>query len=153
MPQHHRERYPAKPRILARHVPLELQEVASGTAVLDWTVPREWNIRGAYVARLDGTRLVDFAANNLHIVQYSVPTDAVVSREELRRHIHVLPDHPTWIPYRTSYYNETWGFCLAQSQLDALTDQGTVSSKMLRSRLVTSPTANACSPAIPTRRC
>ena len=109
--------------ILARHIPLELTEVASGTPVLDWTVPREWNIRGAYVARLDGTRLIDFAANTLHVVQYSVPIDAVVSREELRRHLHVLPDHPTWIPYRTSYYNETWGFCLTQSQLDALTDE------------------------------
>jgi aminopeptidase-like protein len=109
--------------LLARHIPLELREVASGTPVLDWTVPLEWNIRGAYVARLDGTRLIDFAANTLHIVQYSVPMDAVVSREELRRHLHVLPDHPTWIPYRTSYYNETWGFCLTQSQLDGLTDE------------------------------
>jgi aminopeptidase-like protein len=108
--------------ILGRHIPLGVTEIPSGTPVLDWTVPREWNIRGAYIARLDGTRVIDFAANNLHIVQYSTPIDAVLPIEELRRHLHSLPESPDWIPYRTSYYNETWGFCVTQRQLEALTD-------------------------------
>lgn len=109
-------------RILGREIPLEIREVPSGTSVLDWTVPREWNIKEAYIARLDGTRVIDFAAHNLHIVQYSLPVDRVVPIEELRRHLHALPDQPDWIPYRTSYYNEDWGFCASQRQLDALTD-------------------------------
>lgn len=108
--------------ILSGHIPLTQHEVPSGTPVLDWIVPGEWNIKGAYIARLDGTRIVDFADNNLHIVQYSIAQDRVVSRAELAGHLHVLPDHPEWVPYRTAYYRETWGFCLSQRQLESLTD-------------------------------
>ena len=108
--------------ILQRHIPLEVKEVPSGTPVLDWTVPPEWNLRGAYVAREDGTRIVDFAANNLHVVQYSQPIDAWMPLAELRPHLHTLPDKPDWIPYRTSYYSEYWGFCLTHRQLSGLAD-------------------------------
>ena len=108
--------------ILQEYVPLDIAEVPTGTKVLDWQVPREWNVRQAYIARLDGTRVVDFATNNLHVVQYSTPVDRTIGIDELRPHLHVLADHPDWIPYRTSYYSETWGFCLTQHQLDALTD-------------------------------
>jgi aminopeptidase-like protein len=108
--------------ILQRHIPLRTYEVPSGTPVLDWTVPPEWNIREAYIARPDGGRVVDFAAHNLHVVQYSRPVDAVMSLEELQPHLHTLPNQPDWIPYRTSYYAENWGFCLADRQLANLTD-------------------------------
>lgn len=109
-------------RILGQHIPIETREVPTGTPAFDWSVPREWNIKGAHIARLDGTRVIDFAANNLHIVQYSKPLDAVMPLAELRQHLHSMPEQPDWIPYRTSYYNEDWGFCLTQRQLDALTD-------------------------------
>jgi len=102
--------------------PMIRTEVPSGTAVLDWTVPREWNIRDAWIADASGARVVDFRASNLHVVNYSVPVRARMSLAELRPHLHTLPDHPDWIPYRTSYYAETWGFCLRQRQLDAMAD-------------------------------
>ena len=108
--------------ILQRHIPLEVNEVPSGTPVLGWAVPREWNIRDAYIARQDGTHVVDFAANSLHIVHYSRPIDAVMPLAELRPHLHTLPDQPDWIPHRTSYYTENWGFCLAHRQLSSLAD-------------------------------
>ena len=108
--------------ILQRYIRLEVNEVPSGTRVLDWTVPAEWNIRNAYIACPDGTRVVDFAASNLHIVQYSRPIDALMLLAELRPHLHTLPDHPDWTPYRTSYYTDNWGFCLTQRQLSTLAD-------------------------------
>jgi aminopeptidase-like protein len=108
--------------ILGRYIPLEVNEVPSGTPVLDWTVPREWNIREAYIACPNGTRIVDFAANNLHVVQYSGSIDAVMSLAELRPHLQTLPEQPDWIPYRTSYYVENWGFCLPHRQLSSLAD-------------------------------
>ena len=105
---------------IARRIPLEVHEVSSGTQVLDWTVPDEWNIRDAYVARPDGERVVDFLASNLHVVGYSEPIRAEMSLEELRPHLHTHAERPDWVPYRTSYYSRTWGFCLAENDLDAL---------------------------------
>jgi aminopeptidase-like protein len=102
-------------------IPLELHEVPSGTAVLDWTVPDEWNIEDAYIAK-DGRRVVDFRQSNLHVVSYSEPVRAVMPLAELRPHLQTLAEHPEWVPYRTSYYSRTWGFCLSQRQLDGLED-------------------------------
>ncbi|HEX3479078.1 MAG TPA: DUF4910 domain-containing protein [Kofleriaceae bacterium] len=102
--------------------PMIRSEVPSGTPVLDWTVPDEWNIRDAWIADPRGARVVDFRACNLHVVNYSVPVRARMTLAELRPHLHALSDHPDWIPYRTSYYAPAWGFCLTQRQLDALPD-------------------------------
>lgn len=107
-------------RVLSRYIPLQLSEIPSGTPVLDWTVPREWNIRDAFIADSSGRRVVDFKQHNLHVVNYSVPIRTTLSLEALRPHLHTLPDRPDAIPYRTSYYAESWGFCLTQRQLDQL---------------------------------
>jgi aminopeptidase-like protein len=106
---------------VGRRIPLELQEVPSGTEVLDWTVPDEWNITDAYIAA-DGHRVVDFGESNLHVVSYSEPVRAEIPLAELRPHLHTLPEHREWIPYRTSYYSRSWGFCLSQKQFDGLQD-------------------------------
>jgi aminopeptidase-like protein len=108
-------------KIQAR-IPLEITEVRSGTAVFDWTVPKEWNIRDAYIKDAHGHKVVDFKQHSLHLVNYSTPVHATMPLRDLRPHLHSLPDHPDWIPYRTSYYKETWGFCLAHRQLLALED-------------------------------
>jgi len=109
-------------RRLQRQVPLTIHEVPSGTEVFDWTVPREWNVRDAYVKNARGERVIDFRRSNLHVVNYSVPVRGRMSLEELRPHLFTLPDRPEWIPYRTSYYKESWGFCLSRRQLEALED-------------------------------
>jgi aminopeptidase-like protein len=108
--------------IVGREIDLEVHEVPSGTEVFDWTVPREWNIRDAWVANAAGERVIDFHASNLHVVSYSVPVRATMPLAELRRHLFTLPEHPDWVPYRTSYYKESWGFCASQRLLDSLPD-------------------------------
>lgn len=105
---------------LAQEIPLEVHEVPSGTAVFDWTVPREWNIRDAWVKNAAGERVIDFRDHNLHVVNYSLPVRRRMSLAELRPHLHALPAQPDLIPYRTSYYKEDWGFCLAQRQLEQI---------------------------------
>ncbi len=107
-------------RILADVVPLQVHEVPSGTPVLDWTVPKEWNIADAYVANARGERVIDFRQHTLHVVQYSVPVRMRLTREALRPHLHTLPDRPDTIPYRTAYYSGTWGFCLRDRDLQQL---------------------------------
>src|SRR5579863_8467863 len=105
---------------IGKRIPLKTVEVPSGKQVFDWTVPREWNIRDAYLANSRGERVVDFKTSNLHVLNYSVPVRRTMSLDELKPHLHSLPQHPDWIPYRTSYYKEEWGFCLTHRQLESL---------------------------------
>lgn len=107
-------------RILQEYVPLEVREVPSGTPAFDWTVPREWNIRDAWVKGPDGRKVIDFQEHNLHILQYSVPVRRRLSLSELKEHLFTLPEQPDLIPYRTSYYQENWGFCLPHRQLGSM---------------------------------
>jgi aminopeptidase-like protein len=107
-------------RRLREIVPIEVHEVPSGTPVLDWTIPNEWNIRDAWIKDRDGNRVVDFRESNLHVVNYSQPMRGWMSLQALRPYLFTLPDRPDWIPYRTSYYRETWGFCLSQRRLEQM---------------------------------
>jgi len=109
-------------RVLAETVPLETVGVPTGTEVYDWTIGDEWNVREAWIADRSGRHVVDFADHNLHLVGYSTPVRARLGLAELLPHLHALPDHPDWIPYRTSYYHRDWGFCLTARQLESLTD-------------------------------
>ena len=110
-------------RIIKKRIPLEMQEVPSGTKVFDWTVPLEWNVSDAYVMNRAGRRVIDFQSHNLHLMSYSVPVRKKMSLEELRPHLFSLPAHPEWIPYRTSYYKENWGFCVRHADLEQLADE------------------------------
>ena len=107
-------------RILDRISPLTLHEVPTGTEVLDWVIPREWNLRAARLTAPDGTVVADAARLNLHVLGYSVPFRGKVSLEELQPHLHSLPEQPDLVPYRTSYYKPDWGFCLNDRQRQAL---------------------------------
>ncbi|WP_405243706.1 DUF4910 domain-containing protein [Lentisalinibacter salinarum] len=106
--------------ILASRVPLDLTEVPSGTEVFDWIVPDEWNVHEAWIEDPQGRRIVDFRDSNLHVLNYSMAVDAEVSRSTLDEHLHSLPEHPDWIPYRTSYYAEQWGFCVPHRLRESL---------------------------------
>lgn len=108
--------------LLRRHVPLTIHEVPTGTRVFDWVVPKEWNIDDAYVKNARGERVIDFNESNLHVINYSVPVRKKMRLEELKSHLITLPDAPEWIPYRTAYYKETWGFCLSHNRLMSLED-------------------------------
>jgi aminopeptidase-like protein len=110
-------------REIAAHVALEMHEVPTGTPVFDWTIPREWNIRDAYIKDSRGEKIVDFGRSNLHVMSYSVPVHKHVSLAELGQHLHTLPEQPDLIPYRTSYYAEEWGFCMPHRQFKQLKDE------------------------------
>lgn len=112
-------------KILQEIIPLELVEIPTGTKAFDWEVPKEWNIRDAYIITPDGKKICNFKENNLHLLNYSIPQDREISYEELKDHLFTRPDLPEAIPYVTSYYKENWGFCLSHKQLQELPQKGT----------------------------
>lgn len=109
--------------IIKEEIPLKIYEVPSGTKVFDWEVPKEWNIKDAYIRNSAGEKIVDFKNSNLHVLNYSTPVHKHVTLEELKKHLFYLPEHPEWIPYRTSYYKEDWGFCISYNQFKTLADE------------------------------
>ena len=106
--------------ILGEEMPLTVHEVPSGTQAFDWVVPKEWNIRDAYVKNAQGERVIDFEQSNLHVVGYSIPVSQKMSLAELRPKLHSLPAHPDWIPFRSSFYRDDWGFCVQHNRLQQL---------------------------------
>ncbi len=111
-------------QILSEVIPLTTHEVASGTQVFDWVIPNEWNIRDAWIETPGGRRICQFKDNNLHVLNYSIPVDALMTLEELKPHLHTLRSQPDAIPYVTSYFKEKWGFCISRNELNTLPDEG-----------------------------
>ena len=109
--------------IIRQYIPLIIHEVPTGTTVFDWTVPKEWNVRDAYIKNGLGQKVIDFQESNLHLISYSVPIKKKMFLTELKDHLFTLPDRPGWIPYRTTYYKEDWCFCLSHTQLLELKDE------------------------------
>jgi aminopeptidase-like protein len=107
--------------IIKEYLPdLRIEEIPSGTRAFDWIIPREWNVREAYVTDPNGRRILDFRENNLHLVGYSIPVDATLSLEDLQPHLHSVPEMPKAVPYVTSYYEERWGFCISHELREKL---------------------------------
>jgi aminopeptidase-like protein len=126
-------------RIISLHLhELEIKSVSSGTQVFDWTVPKEWSVKEAYIVTPSGEKICDFSKNNLHIIGYSIPFKGRLSFDELKKHLHTLPDQPNAIPYITSYYKQQWGFCLTHDQKNTLGDgnyQVVIDSKLFDGQL------------------
>jgi aminopeptidase-like protein len=110
--------------ILSEIIPLDKQEIPSGTNVFDWTVPKEWNINDAYIICPDGKKIAQFTSNNLHVVNYSVPIHQKMSWDDLQPHLHHIPEMPDAIPYMTTYYKENWGFCITHKEWEKLPREG-----------------------------
>jgi aminopeptidase-like protein len=110
--------------ILQKFIPFEIRRFPSGSQVFDWTVPPEWNINDAYIVTPEGKKIAEFSKHNLHVVNYSEPIDREIAFDELNEHLHSIPSSPDLIPYVTSYYKRTWGFCLTHEQRQALTQKG-----------------------------
>jgi aminopeptidase-like protein len=107
-------------RQIGAHIDLDVHEIPTGTSVFDWKIPREWNIRDAYIKNDRGEKVIDFSQSNLHVMSYSVPVRKHLSLAELKKHVHTLPEQPDLVPYRTSYYTENWAFCMEDRRLEAL---------------------------------
>ncbi len=108
--------------IISKEIPLKIYEVPTGEKVFDWNIPKEWNIKDAYILNSKGDKIIDFKKSNLHIINYSQPINKQITFNELKEHIHTLPEKPDWIPYKTSYYKKDWGFCMSDNQYKTLED-------------------------------
>ena len=110
--------------ILKEIVDFEITEVPTGKEVFDWIIPKEWNVKEAYIITPEGKKIADFSINNLHLIGYSIPFKGKLTFDELKNHIITRPDFPEAIPYTTSYYVERWGFCMSHEEFLTLPEEG-----------------------------
>ncbi|MGE5473224.1 MAG: DUF4910 domain-containing protein [Ignavibacteriales bacterium] len=108
--------------IIKKHMPITVSEIPTGAQAFDWIIPKEWNIKDAYVKNSKGEKVIDFQKNNLHILNYSIPVNTRIELDKLKEHLYTMEEHPEWIPYVTSYYKERWGFCVSQNHLNKLAE-------------------------------
>ncbi len=108
--------------ILNEFIPVVITEIPTGTKVLDWEIPDEWNINDAWIKNAEGEKIVDFKRLNLHVLNYSIPFENTVNLDELKNHLYSIPEYPDWVPYRTSYFKKQWGFCIPHNQFENLPD-------------------------------
>ena len=109
-------------KYIQKSIPINIHKIPSGTDIFDWKVPKEWNIKNAYIKNSKGGKILDLKEHYLHVLNYSIPINKTVTLEELKEHIYTLPEFPDWIPYRTSYYKENWGFCMRHNDMLKLED-------------------------------
>src|SRR4030042_1954898 len=109
-------------QFINRKIPVTVTEIPTGTKIFDWDIPKEWNIRDAYIKDPQGEKIVDFKKLNLHVLNYSIPIHKTLEINELKKNLFYIQDKPDWIPYRTSYYAENWGFCMSYNQFLGLKD-------------------------------
>jgi aminopeptidase-like protein len=107
--------------ILCKYIPnLKTFEIKSGVRAFDWTIPKEWKVQEAHIITPEGRKICDYNQCNLHLVAYSIPFEGVITLEELNKHLYSRKDLPNAIPYVTSFYKKTWGFCISQSERNKL---------------------------------
>lgn len=109
-------------QFINRQIPVTVSEIPTGTQIFDWEIPKEWNISDAYIKDPQGKKIVDFKKLNLHVLNYSIPIHKTIELSELKKNLFYIQDKPDWVPYRTSYYVENWGFCISYNQFLGLQD-------------------------------
>ncbi len=109
---------------IKKYIPINVQEYESGLDIYDWKIPDEWKVKDAWIKDLNGKKLIDFTDNNLHLVGYSIPVNKKLNFKQLRKRLHYIKGRPNTIPYRTSYYNKDWGFCISENQYQKIKNSG-----------------------------